>query len=222
MENARRPYNEIAEQVNPSPPTVSNRIDRLRERGLIRRFTLDIDRSMLREGDSVFVELRVQPGATDEVVDILEDSTGVKHIFELVNSRVLFHTYMTKQGIQELIAERLSDRHILEYDVELVASSRWNPQVNEEDLVMECVLCGRSVTVIECQYSWGISHMSCIVRPALPYWQSSMRSCARLQMRSNRGPVGLSLPPTVFLSKSGPLAHDHAVRMWSSSSGSME
>lgn len=62
MENARRPYNEIAEQVNPSPPTVSNRIDRLRERGLIRRFTLDIDRSMLREGDSVFVELRVQPG----------------------------------------------------------------------------------------------------------------------------------------------------------------
>ena len=146
MENARRPYNEIAEQVNLSPPTVSNRIDRLREHGLIRRFTLDMDRSMLREGDSVFVELRVQPGATDEVVDTLEDSAGVKHIFELVDSRVLFHAYMTKQGIQELIAEQLADRHILEYDVGLVTSSRWNPQVNEEDLVMECVLCGRSVT----------------------------------------------------------------------------
>lgn len=42
-EDARRPYCEIAEQVNLSARAVSARVEKLSERGIIRRFTLDIN-----------------------------------------------------------------------------------------------------------------------------------------------------------------------------------
>ena len=49
MENARHPYREIAKQVDRSPPTVSDRVERLQELGIIERFTLDVDRCWSRE-----------------------------------------------------------------------------------------------------------------------------------------------------------------------------
>lgn len=44
-DDARRPFNDIADRVGLSPPAVSDRVDRLREQGVIQRFTIDIDRS---------------------------------------------------------------------------------------------------------------------------------------------------------------------------------
>jgi DNA-binding Lrp family transcriptional regulator len=62
MDDARRPYREIAAAaVDRSPPTVSERIERLEDLGLIEGFTLDIDRSMLVEGSTVLIELDVGP-----------------------------------------------------------------------------------------------------------------------------------------------------------------
>jgi DNA-binding Lrp family transcriptional regulator len=61
MDDARRPYREIAAAVDRSPPTVSERIERLEGLGLIEGFTLDIDRSMLVEGSTVLIELDIGP-----------------------------------------------------------------------------------------------------------------------------------------------------------------
>ena len=47
MDDARRSYRDIAEEVGRSPPTVSERVERLTEVGVIERFTLDVDRSRL-------------------------------------------------------------------------------------------------------------------------------------------------------------------------------
>ena len=46
-EDARRPFSDIAEHVGLSPPAVSDRVDRLQEQGIIRQFTVDIDRQKL-------------------------------------------------------------------------------------------------------------------------------------------------------------------------------
>lgn len=50
LSDARRPWSGIAEIVDLSPPAVSDRVARLQELGIIRRFTLDVDRSQLSEG----------------------------------------------------------------------------------------------------------------------------------------------------------------------------
>ena len=49
LEDARRPYSELAEAVDLSPPAVSDRVDRLVELGVIERFTLGLDRSRLAD-----------------------------------------------------------------------------------------------------------------------------------------------------------------------------
>ncbi|MFC6725497.1 Lrp/AsnC family transcriptional regulator, partial [Halobium palmae] len=45
LANARRPYSDIAEHVGLSAPAVSDRVERLQELGVVRGFTLDLDRS---------------------------------------------------------------------------------------------------------------------------------------------------------------------------------
>ena len=45
MSYSRRPWSEIAEVVDLSPPALPDRVERLQEIGVIRRFTVDIDRS---------------------------------------------------------------------------------------------------------------------------------------------------------------------------------
>lgn len=44
QQNSRRKIREIAELVHLTPPAVSARIQRLEEQGIIRRYTVDIDR----------------------------------------------------------------------------------------------------------------------------------------------------------------------------------
>ncbi|MFW6449287.1 MAG: Lrp/AsnC family transcriptional regulator, partial [Halobacteriota archaeon] len=41
IDDARRPYSDIADAVDVSGPTVSDLVDRLVDRGVIRRFTVD-------------------------------------------------------------------------------------------------------------------------------------------------------------------------------------
>lgn len=146
MEDARRPYSEIAEAVGLSPPAVSDRIDKLHERGIIRRFTLDIDRSLLFEGGAVFVTMRVHPDATDEVMEVLEDTDGVERIFETIDARILFNAYLTDHGLRRLFTETLDEDRIIEYDVRKISNSAWKPQVSADTLGVECAVCGRAIT----------------------------------------------------------------------------
>ena len=71
LEDARRPYSDIAEHVDLSPPAVSDRIDRLREMGVIERFTVEIDRSRLRNGTPVLVHVSVDPTDARSVASAL-------------------------------------------------------------------------------------------------------------------------------------------------------
>ena len=62
LEDARRPYSELAEAVDLSPPAVSDRVDRLVELGVIERFTLGLDRSQLADDLRLGVTLEVSRG----------------------------------------------------------------------------------------------------------------------------------------------------------------
>lgn len=145
MENARHSYREIAKRVDRSPPTVSDRVEHLQEIGIIERFTLDVDRSMLIEGPTVLVELDVAPDSDEAVANALADPPAVEHVIRTLDATVLFVAHGHEQEIRDLLSETLDSAQIRNYTVRLVSESTWRPRLSGESVSVECLVCGKSV-----------------------------------------------------------------------------
>lgn len=145
MEDASRSYREIAEQTGRSPPTVSSRIERLRDIGIIRRFTLDIDRSKLVEDSTLLVELDVEPGSDEVVADALIDAPAIEYIIRTIDATVVFVAHTSEQGVRDLLSEALDGGRVRDYSVRLVSESDWKPRLDKGALSIECAVCGKSV-----------------------------------------------------------------------------
>jgi DNA-binding Lrp family transcriptional regulator len=141
--DGRRSYSDIAEQVDLSPPAVSDRVDRLQELGVIRRFTVDIDRDLLREETGTLVTVRANPGAGERVRDRLADTEGVEHLFLTADETVVC-TVVTDE-VRVFLADRLPADAVAGYDVQLLADSTWTPRLGDLELAPDCVECGNSV-----------------------------------------------------------------------------
>lgn len=146
MADARRSYSDIADSVGLSPPAVSNRIDRLREAGVIRRFTLDVDRSQLRGGVPVLVTLHVRANAVEETRDALRNAGAVEHLFTTADSRLVFHATLPTEDVREWLLATLPMDEVREYDVSLLAATDWSPEIGETEFALSCAECGNTVT----------------------------------------------------------------------------
>jgi DNA-binding Lrp family transcriptional regulator len=145
MEDARRPYREIAAAVDRSPPTVSDRIERLQELGIVERFTVEVDRSMLVEGSTVLVELDVEPGEDGTVAETLAERSTVEHVIRTADASVLCSAHTDEDGVRDLLADSIAAGRVRDYSVRLVAQSSWEPTLGEVPVGVECVICGKSV-----------------------------------------------------------------------------
>ncbi|WP_276302314.1 AsnC family transcriptional regulator [Halorussus lipolyticus] len=144
--DARRPYNEIADAVDLSPPTVSDRIERLKDLGVVRRFTVDLDRSLLADGVAVLVDLHVEPGRLSEIREGVEAIEGVEHVFVTADGHVIFHARLRGGAVEPLLADALDTEAVREYDVKLLEDSTWHPEPRGVEFALECDECGNSVT----------------------------------------------------------------------------
>ena len=145
MDDARRSYTDIGEQVGLSAPSVSNRISQLKDLGVINGFTVNIDRSMLATGDDILIEIEAQPGSEETIVESLSNVDTVECILQAVDLRISAHAYMNDQEIKQLFDERLNDQHIQSYEVRKIANSIWKPQIHRSDLAIECIECGKPI-----------------------------------------------------------------------------
>jgi Lrp/AsnC family leucine-responsive transcriptional regulator len=146
LQDGRRPYSEIAEAVDLSPPAVSDRVDRLREIGLVRRFTVDIDRSLLREGSPVLVTVQGTPGTGEQIQDALRDNDAVEYVFRTVDDTVVCTATVPDGTVGSLLADVLPLSAVREYDVQLLEETRWSPRLAGAEFAPECVECGNTVT----------------------------------------------------------------------------
>lgn len=147
-ENARRPYREIAEAVDLSSPSVSDRVSRLQKLGIIRRFTLDLDRSKLRGGVPVLVELSVRPDAAEDIRDTLTLTDGLEHVFMASDPRVFFQSRLPQADVRTFLTETFDSDEldaITDYEVVVLTSADWTPQVGGTDLAVTCAQCGNEV-----------------------------------------------------------------------------
>lgn len=146
VEDGRRPYREIAEEVGLSAPAVSDRVTRLRDQGVIRRFTVAIDREQLREGTPVLLTLEVDPLTLDDVRETLREEEAVEHLFVTVDSRLVAQAN-APEDVREWLLSLVDPDHLVDIDIDLLSGSEWTPAVGATEFALVCDECGNTVTV---------------------------------------------------------------------------
>ena len=146
LDDARRSYRGIADEVDLSPPTVSNRVDRLRQLGVIRRFTLQLDRTMLSEAEETLVTVQTSPHDAGEVASTLASVEGVEHVFRTVEGRVVAKAVLSTADVHSLFTNTLDGDRIEEYRVDSVVDSTWHPELGSGEFDLQCSVCGNVVS----------------------------------------------------------------------------
>ncbi|MHA1247883.1 MAG: Lrp/AsnC family transcriptional regulator [Candidatus Thorarchaeota archaeon] len=81
LHNSRSPLREIGRHVKLSPSSVRNRITRLVEIGVIKRFTVDVDYRKLGYEIQVLVMITAKPGSSERLYRKLCDYEEVAEVF---------------------------------------------------------------------------------------------------------------------------------------------
>lgn len=145
-EDARRPYSEVADRVDLSPPAVSERVRKLQEHGIIRRFTVDLDRSQLREGTPVLVTLTVDPGVGDDLRDALLGIEGVEHVYVTADARVVVHAHAPTEDVRSWLFAEIDSDAVRDVDVRLLVDADWAVGIGgEAAFALTCIECGNDV-----------------------------------------------------------------------------
>ena len=146
LADARRPYSDIADAVELSPPAVSDRIARLREVGVIQRFTVDIDRTQFHGGTSVLVDLTLDIGTDVSAVrTALLDAGPVEHVFTTAESHVLFQARVPDDDVAAWLFDQVDRSSIRDYEVTLLTDVDWSPDLGGTEFGLSCVQCGNTV-----------------------------------------------------------------------------
>ncbi|MFB6228464.1 MAG: AsnC family transcriptional regulator [Halobacteriales archaeon] len=144
-EDARRPFSAIGDEVGLSGPAVSDRVDRLREEGVITQFTINVDRSKLRAGVPVFVRVTVSSGSVEEVRDRVREAEGVEHLFVTAEGGVLLYARAEGHNVRTWVEGLLSGVDVPDYEVTLVDEAEWTPSIEGLSFALSCAECGNTV-----------------------------------------------------------------------------
>jgi len=100
IEDGRRTYRSIAEEVGVSEATIKNRIDGLVDKGVIQKFTVVLDYHKLGRDIKSFIGLKVQPAKLSSIVEHMKGHPDV---------HVLYRTSGDVDLLFEVIFERMED-----------------------------------------------------------------------------------------------------------------
>lgn len=146
VEDARRPYSDIAERVDVSAPTVSDRIDRLAELGVINGFTVDLDRTTFTDGIDVLIDVELRATMDDRLVDRVAAIDAVEHVFTTADARLLAVATVSVDRIRDVLAEGVDLELVDSYRVHLLEERRWQPTIGSAELTLTCDECDNTVT----------------------------------------------------------------------------
>lgn len=158
VEDGRKPYTEIADEVGMSTPAVIDRVDRLRETGVIEGFEARLDRSVL--GDTrLLVRFSVGPAKKTEAADTLSDDERVGAVFVSADGTVTAVANAEPEDASE-IADSFGAE---EYEVEVVVDENQAPTVRAPSFEPDCVECGNTVDEegVSTRIAGDIYHFCC-------------------------------------------------------------
>lgn len=143
--DGRRPFSEIAEQVDLSPPAVSDRVDRLQEQGVIRGFTIDVDRAKLQPRTPVLIELEVVPPHGEDTYAALADLSGIEHVFKTHDSRLLAHGSAPQTDLSGWLHENVDMEQVTAVDISLLDRQTRRVALDDSVFALPCPVCGNTV-----------------------------------------------------------------------------
>ena len=144
-EDARRPFSEIGERVELSGPAVSDRVERLREAGIIKQFTIDVDRSQLRAGVPVLIRVQTPLESIEAARDAFYDADSVEHVFVTADGDIWCYARVQAGTVRAWIENVCGDVQIFEYTVTLIEETAWTPSVDGLEFALTCVECNNTV-----------------------------------------------------------------------------
>lgn len=144
-ENARRPFSDIADRVGLSGPAVSERVRRLRDAGVINRFTVDIDRSQLQAGIPVFVRVAPPRAAVDDLRDRVAEADAVEHVFVTADGDLWFFARAHVRNVRRWLDGLVDGADGAEYSVTLLDEVEWQPSLAGTEFALTCAECGNTV-----------------------------------------------------------------------------
>jgi DNA-binding Lrp family transcriptional regulator len=144
-DNARRPFSEIGEEVGLSGPAVSDRVTRLEDAGVLNGFTVDIDRSQIRAGVPVLVDLELSPDSVSAVRERLDDADAVEHVFVTAASDVRFYARVEARTVRTWLTDLLADVEIEGQTVTMVDAFEWTPSIDGVEFALTCAECSNTV-----------------------------------------------------------------------------
>jgi Lrp/AsnC family transcriptional regulator for asnA, asnC and gidA len=88
--NSRKPYKEIANELDVSDTTVRKRMQRMLEEGVIKQFNVLLDYHKLGRIVKAFIGIRLNPPRLKDVVSHLEDNPDVQVLYRTTGNVDLF------------------------------------------------------------------------------------------------------------------------------------
>lgn len=143
--DARRPFSEIGDRVGLSGPAVSDRVTRLEEAGVINGFTLDLDRTKLRAGVPVLIDVELPSESIDAVRERLREADAVEHVFLTADGEIRFYARVDGRTVREWVVGLLDGVAVDDYAVTLVDDVEWTPSVEGVEFALTCAECSNTV-----------------------------------------------------------------------------
>ncbi|MFC6955027.1 AsnC family transcriptional regulator [Halorubellus litoreus] len=145
-DDARRAYSDIGDVVGRSGPAVSERVRKLEEAGVLRGFTVDVDRSQLRDGVQVLVDVTVASGRREAVRDAFRATEPVEHVFTTASGDVVVQASLPSSDAYRWVEDVLDPSDFEAVAVTLLADVEWTQSVGATDFAVSCAECGNTVT----------------------------------------------------------------------------
>lgn len=145
LDDARKPYSEIAAAVGLSAPAVSDRIDRLEAIGILDGFTVELNRERLAEGESYLLSIEAAVGQGEAVATALEAHESTESVFRTVDDTVVCTLVGTRTDVESLVGA-VPTTAIEQYEVQVLTEQSTRPAVGQRTFAPDCVECGNTVT----------------------------------------------------------------------------
>ncbi|MFQ5837510.1 MAG: winged helix-turn-helix transcriptional regulator [Thermoplasmata archaeon] len=150
LEDGRASFREVAGKVGASTPTISARVKELEALGVIEGYQAVVRPEKL-EGSSLFLRVRTEPGALEEVVRDLKSKEEVRQLYMASRFNLLIRaTFMSSEDVRDFLRWVSGLAGVAEYeDFTLLRTFKEESPVlirEGASLTINCFYCGKRIT----------------------------------------------------------------------------
>jgi len=158
VEDGRRAYSDIADEVGMSTPAVINRVEGMRESGVIEGIGARIGASVL-DTTRLVVRFGVSPDEASAVAEKLADDERVQRVYVSADATVT----AVADAQPEEAADVVDGADVSGFEVDVVIDEAHAPTVREPSFAPDCAECGNTVDEegVSARVAGDVYHFCC-------------------------------------------------------------